>query len=363
MLARARTLIEFKSQLDSTQEAAHTDELTGIGNRRLFNTGLSREVKRTQRYNHPFCLCLFEVDNFARINSVFGAEAGEEVLRSVARVIMAGTRGIDTSARLEQALFAVALPETEYERALEVAERLGAAIEHAAVPGVSEPLVASFAVVEFPTAAQDAAGLMEAARQALAEAQRPLQATFEKAVKWVRRYAAGGARAKPPSCFISYAWNTAEDDDWVASLARDLSDAGIETILDRRHNAAIGLSVGRFIDLIETSDFIIVVGTPLYKKKYDEAASTKGSVAAAEMALIRERFYGTEEEKNTVLPLIREGDPKTSLPGFMRGRVYCDFQNPAQYTERLFGLILTIYGIPFGHPLAEGYLRELRVYA
>jgi len=109
---------------------------------------------------------------------------------------------------------------------------------------------------------------------------------------------------KPSSCFISYAWSTPESDDWVASLAKDLSDDGIETILDRRNNAAIGLSIARFISRIETSDFIVVMGTPLYKEKYRNSFSAKGSVAAAEMDLIHERLLGSEDEKNTVLPLI-----------------------------------------------------------
>jgi diguanylate cyclase (GGDEF)-like protein len=364
LLARARTLLDFKSYLDKTQEAAFTDELTGIGNRRLFKTRLEREVTRAQRYNNPFCLCLFEVDNFARINSVYGPAAGEEVLCSVADVITAGTRGIDTSARLEQALFAIALPETDYSHALEVAERLSAVIERTPVSGVSEPIVASFGIAAFPTGAQDAAGLQEAARQSLVEAQRPLQATFEKAVKWVKRFAAASeGQRKPPSCFISYAWSTPENDDWVASLAKDLNDAGIETVLDQRNNAAIGLSIARFISRIETSDFIIVLGTPLYKEKYLNSVSTRGSVAAAEMDLIHERLLGLENEKNTVLPLILEGDQKSALPALMRGRVCGSFQDAVKYSESLFDLILTIYGIPFDHPKAESYRKLLRIRA
>jgi PleD family two-component response regulator len=66
--ARARTLLEFKQYLDSCQEAAFTDHLTGLANRRRFERQLEREVARTERYGHPFCLLLIDVDNFKEVN-------------------------------------------------------------------------------------------------------------------------------------------------------------------------------------------------------------------------------------------------------------------------------------------------------
>ncbi len=60
--ARARTLLDFKSYLDSAQEAALTDDLTPLANNRHFKRQLEREVTRTRRYGHPFCLFLLEVD-------------------------------------------------------------------------------------------------------------------------------------------------------------------------------------------------------------------------------------------------------------------------------------------------------------
>lgn len=167
-----------------------------------------------------------------------------------------------------------------------------------------------------------------------------------------------GEVAKTPRCFISYAWSTPEYDHWVATLARDLQNSGIDIILDRRDNASIGLNIARFISLIETSDFIVVVATPLYRKKYENKVSETGSVVAAEVDLINLRLISTEEEKNTVLPLLRDGTPKSSLPPLMQGRVYSDFTFEENYFISLFDLILTLYSVPFEHPAIES-LREL----
>ena len=96
-------------------------------------------------------------------------------------------------------------------------------------------------------------------------------------------------------------------------------------------------------------DFVVVVGTPLYRLKYENEVSPSGSVAAAEVNLINQRLMRTNREAETVLPLLREDDEVKSLPPLMRGKVYADFRRDDLYFPSLFDLILTLYGIPFGH--------------
>ena len=150
-----------------------------------------------------------------------------------------------------------------------------------------------------------------------------------------------------------------EHEDWVAKrLHSDLENAGIEAVLDRRDNAEIGKNVARFISrLAEPEVRVVVVGTPLYLKKYENRLSTTGSVVAAEVDLINQRFLGTEEEKATVLPSLLDGDEGTSLPPLMRRRVHADFRNEEAYFLTLFDLVLTLYGIPFDSK-AVAELRE-----
>jgi two-component system cell cycle response regulator len=169
--ARARTLLELKQYLDSCQEAAFTDHLTGLANRRRFERQLEREVARTERYSRPFCLLLVDIDNFKGVNDTYGHDAGDETLRRVANVIQSGTRGIDTGARIGGDEFAIILPETDLVRGLEVAERLRAeiaALDH----GPAGRVTASLGVAELPACARTGEELRPAADAALYEAKR-----------------------------------------------------------------------------------------------------------------------------------------------------------------------------------------------
>ena len=169
--ARARTLLEFKQYLDSCQEAAFTDHLTGLANRRRFERQLEREVARTQRYDHPFCLIIVDVDNFKEVNDTHGHDAGDEALRLVGNAIQAGTRGIDTGARIGGDEFAVILPETPLARGVEVAERLCAAIRSLEVPDAGK-ITSSIGIAELPSSARGGDDLKSAADAALYEAKR-----------------------------------------------------------------------------------------------------------------------------------------------------------------------------------------------
>ena len=169
--ARARTLLELKQYLDSCQEAAFTDHLTGLANRRRFERQLEREAARTERYGHPFCLLLVDIDNFKDVNDTHGHDAGDEALRLVANVIQSGTRGIDTGARIGGDEFAVILPETSLARGLEVAERLRASIGALGLARDGR-LSASVGVAELPACAVGGGGLRAAADAALYEAKR-----------------------------------------------------------------------------------------------------------------------------------------------------------------------------------------------
>jgi diguanylate cyclase (GGDEF)-like protein len=169
--ARASTLLEFKNYLDSCEEAAFTDHLTGLANRRRFERQLEREVARATRYEHPFCLLLIDIDNFKEVNDTHGHDAGDEALRRFGNVVQAGTRGIDTGARLGGDEFSVILPETDLEHGLEVAERLRVAINTMEIESVGR-ITASFGVAEFPSCAKTGDELKAVADAALYEAKR-----------------------------------------------------------------------------------------------------------------------------------------------------------------------------------------------
>lgn len=161
-----------------------------------------------------------------------------------------------------------------------------------------------------------------------------------------------------PECFISYAWGDSEHERWVEQrLATDLQKAGIIVVLDRWENRRIGASVPRFVERAGKTDNVIVVGTSLYRKKYDNDEPMGSFVVAAEGDLIGKRMIGTEKEKESVLPVLLEGSEESAFPLLLQGRVYADFRKSEEYFEMMFELILSLLKI---HPkdLVALELRE-----
>jgi WD40 repeat protein/GTPase SAR1 family protein len=193
--------------------------------------------------------------------------------------------------------------------------------------------------------------------QAATAAQRTIYETaLTKVIGFVRSW-----ENKPKQLFISYAWGVVKDERWVEKrLAWDLRHAGIDVVLDRWDNAQPGANIARFISRISESDLVVVVGTPLYRDKYENHVSTMGSVVAAEIDLIEQRLLGTEQQKQTVLPVLLDGTNRTSLPPLLMGRIYVDFRSEDSYFASLFDLILAVHGVPFDDEAVIELRQSLR---
>jgi hypothetical protein len=156
-----------------------------------------------------------------------------------------------------------------------------------------------------------------------------------------------------PECFISYAWGMSEHELWVERrLATDLRKAGIDVVLDRWENARIGASVPRFVEKAGKCDKVVVVGTLLYKKKYENNEPMRSFVVAAEGDLIGKRMIGSEAKKESVLPLLLQGTEETAFPHLLHGRVYADFRKSEAYFITLLDLLLSLFEISPQEPVA-----------
>src|SRR5436309_15916288 len=112
---------------------ARTDHLTGLANRREFERVMEREVALAERHNRRLSLMMIDLDNLKRINDRLGHSAGDGALKLVAQQLQRVVRASDVCARVGGDEFAVAMPETDLDRARDVALRLRRAVEQAAL--------------------------------------------------------------------------------------------------------------------------------------------------------------------------------------------------------------------------------------
>lgn len=111
------------------QELADTDGLTGVYNHRFFQESLDRELLRSIRYTRPLSVILFDIDHFKKLNDTLGHPAGDAVLRTLAKKVLASLRTIDIFARYGGEEFIIILPETPVDNAMILADRLRLIIE------------------------------------------------------------------------------------------------------------------------------------------------------------------------------------------------------------------------------------------
>ena len=123
-----------------------TDGLTHVENRRAFYEDACREFERARRYNHPFTLAYFDVDDFTEVRDRFGHQLGDGILRLVAETARESVRASDLVARLGADQFALLLPEAGADAASAVIRKLQQALRHTShVTGL--PLTVSGGVV------------------------------------------------------------------------------------------------------------------------------------------------------------------------------------------------------------------------
>jgi len=132
-------------------ELSNKDSLTGIANRRCFDSTLAHEYSRLKRSNSRLSIILLDVDYFKKYNDYYGHVVGDDCLRRIGRVLASCiSRPIDLAARYGGEEFACILPDTDIHSAVKIAENirqkiLNLKIEHKR-SSVSEFITASFGI-------------------------------------------------------------------------------------------------------------------------------------------------------------------------------------------------------------------------
>ena len=152
--------------IDRLSDAARTDPLTGLLNRRGFDEALDLELARAERSSAACSLILCDLDHFKRVNDAYGHPEGDRVLVRFAELLARAKRRIDSVARVGGEEFALVLPDTDEHGAFVSAERMRR-LAREEFAEYRMPLTVSFGVASYPRHGAEAEGLVAAADQAL----------------------------------------------------------------------------------------------------------------------------------------------------------------------------------------------------
>ena len=153
---------------------ANHDNLTKLLNRNALLSKIRREVKKAKRYKKDLSIILFDIDYFKNINDIYGHIVGDIILRNLSNLIKGQLREVDIIGRWGGEEFLIILPETDVEKAVEVAERLRKVIEKHVfeINGIKINLTASFGIASLNIHGDNADEIIKAVDIALYSAKK-----------------------------------------------------------------------------------------------------------------------------------------------------------------------------------------------
>jgi diguanylate cyclase (GGDEF)-like protein len=145
----ARPLASIVGEVAHLSRQAQTDALTGLANRRGLMDRFDAELAHAEESGKSVSFVLADVDDFKLINDTHGHQAGDDVLRRIARALTGSVRELDLVARYGGEEFAIVLPGSRLSDGVRLAERMRKAIHEITLDDAH--LTMSFGVAEFPT--------------------------------------------------------------------------------------------------------------------------------------------------------------------------------------------------------------------
>src|SRR5579863_3271262 len=121
-------IVELRQNLEVVRREALTDALTGIPNRKFFETRLREAARDAMENGDAMSLLIADIDHFKRFNDTYGHQLGDQVLRLVARTLSDSVKGRDTPARYGGEEFAIILPQTQLHHAAGLADQIRGSI-------------------------------------------------------------------------------------------------------------------------------------------------------------------------------------------------------------------------------------------
>ncbi|WP_404397391.1 diguanylate cyclase [Idiomarina loihiensis] len=160
---------ELKFANEKLQKLSETDPLTGLLNRRGFETNFCQLIQEHQKSGKPLSILLIDVDHFKKFNDKYGHNAGDSALKTVSRTLSDGVREQDIVARWGGEEFALALPNLDIKKAEETANRLRLAIANQELDceGIPVAITATIGISSFNAEEDNLAVWIKAADDAL----------------------------------------------------------------------------------------------------------------------------------------------------------------------------------------------------
>ncbi|HEU4883104.1 MAG TPA: diguanylate cyclase [Longimicrobium sp.] len=146
---KAGLLHQLREQAVELERQTREDSLTGVSNRRHLDALLAVEWERALRFGRALTVAMLDLDHFKGVNDRFSHAVGDEVLRTVARILRDNTRGVDVVARYGGEEFCLILVETRLEEGARLCDRLRGLVERhdwsALRPGLAVTITAGVA--------------------------------------------------------------------------------------------------------------------------------------------------------------------------------------------------------------------------
>ena len=122
--ATSKELDQVRKSFSQAEQQAHTDELTGLANRRSLNQFLRSAQARAMEVGEPLSVLLFDIDHFKSFNDSYGHQVGDQVLRLVAKILQQSIREHDLAARYGGEELMIVLPGAQLSTAVAIGERI-----------------------------------------------------------------------------------------------------------------------------------------------------------------------------------------------------------------------------------------------
>jgi two-component system cell cycle response regulator len=146
LVARVRLQLRKKQDYERIREQALVDPLTGAFNARYFDAHAPRLAARCSAAYRPVAALMIDVDNLKQINDAHGHAGGNQALRGVANRATSALRPSDLVTRMGGDEFAVVMPETDLDAAIQIAERLRRRVGDTTIEGVAVTISIGVAV-------------------------------------------------------------------------------------------------------------------------------------------------------------------------------------------------------------------------